>query len=125
MSYKSCDTASKETVEHGEESWSLGWEASGETLIEEGLESRLNSEFLMFTFRDVPPKMCKSVRNPRKGRGTHFSKYGGKLGCSLAVATAGIHPGARGSARPPVSILTSFLMANAEEAPKTLLHRKP
>lgn len=68
----------------------------GETPVEEGLESKLNGEFLMFTFRDVPPKMCKSVRNPRKGRGTHFSKYGGKLGCSLAVAPAGIHPGARG-----------------------------
>lgn len=87
---------SKETVEHGEESWSLGREASDETPIEEGLESRLNGEFLMFTFRDVPPKMYKSVRNPRKGPGTHFSKYGGKLGHSLAVATAGIHPGARG-----------------------------
>lgn len=111
-------------MEHGEESWSLGREASGETPIE-GLESRLNSEFLMFTFRAVPPKMCKSVCNPREGPGTHFSKYGGNVGRSLAVATAGVHPGARGSARPPLSILTSFLMANTEEAPKTLLHGKP
>lgn len=61
----------------------------------------------------------------------HFGQCGGDLTALLQVAPAGVHPGAEAGGRAPgalgfslLSILTSFLVPNTQEAPETLLVSK-